>query len=71
MQIKNPDSLITFEKINPEKMLSNYAECAHGLAPGDTKHILDCFGKQTCLQMGITWPQLHNKIAICIRVRQK
>ena len=37
MQIKNPDSLITFEKINPEKMLSNYAECAHGLAPGDTQ----------------------------------
>jgi hypothetical protein len=39
-QVANPDSLISFDAIDPSKLLGRYADCFQGISPGDSERLV-------------------------------
>jgi len=56
-QLENPDFVVTFELIKKSNILSNYVDCAHGLAPGDTAAFTRFFWE---IEIGKLWSYMSS-----------
>ena len=42
-QTLNPDALISFDNLDPSRLLGRFAECYQGISPGDSERLVLCF----------------------------